>query len=415
MNELVNHPLLKTDAISKVINDVELDPAAYRGQEILPFTTTDEEDIKIDVRKLMGGMTQAVARDAESPVITRRGVSQKVFSPACFREKYLLSPRDLNLIRKLGTIGEREKAAKVISDAAKSLRERVETRIEWARWNAIQGSLSVDENDVIFDVDYNFPTANAPTLTGTDKWNDTTNSTPVTDIMDWIYLFRGTGVQFKKMWFNADVEKYLFQNSSIATLVNQVLAGGNASLMTRKVIENLFNTYIGNVPFEVYDKGYYAVTEVISAVTAADTAISVGSIHNFASGDAVTITSYDGQTQETGTVESVGTNVIELLTGTTNAFTVGAEIRAWKPFIPNGKVILQGEMPPGAVGGRNVGEFISTISEYGAGSLMNMKPGIFGESQLHENEDPKFAAIIGGVYGLPILYRNNGIVVATAY
>ena len=413
MNELVNNPLLQTSAINKVINDVELDPAAYRGQEILPFSTTDEEKIVIDIKKLLGGMTQAVASGAESPIVTPRGIMQKTFWPAHFREKQLLSPRDLNRIRKLGTTSDVDKAQEVIADVSKSLRERVETRIEWTRWQAIQGSLSYDENSVSVSVDYKFPSANTPTLTGTDLWSATTTATPVNDIMDWIFLFRGTGVQFKKMWFNAQVEKYLFQNSSIATLVNQVLAGGNSSLMTRKVLTNLFDTYIGNVPFEVYDKGYYVATEIGSAVTAVDTAITVNSINGFASGDSVTLTTYDGQTSETATIESVSGTTIELLAGTTNAFTVGSEIRAWKPFIPNNVVIMEGELPPGARGGNKIGEFISTGTEYGTGSLTNLVPGIFGETQIHENDDPKYCAVIGGVSGLPILYRENGFIVAT--
>lgn len=414
MNEFLNNPLLKVDNIHKVINDVEVDSAEYRGMEILPFNTTEDDEIKVDVQKLQGGMTQAVARGAESPVIERRGVRQFRFIPACFREKLLLSSDDLTRLRKLGTVSERQKAAETIAKASAILRDRVEARIEWARWQAIQGSLSVSDNEVIYDVDYAFPSANTPTLTGTDKWSDTTNSDPINDIMDWIYLFRGSGISMKKIWFNSAIEKYLFQNTRIRGLLDRVMGQESVKLMSRKILKQIMNLYIGDYEYEVYDKGYWLVAEVTSAVTAGDTAITVNYDNYFASGDSVTIKSYDGQTSETATVDNVnGANVITVTSGVSNSYSVGAEIRIWKPFIPDTKVILEGTLPVGALGGTDIGEFISTVSEYGAGTPDNPKPGVFGEVQNHYDEDPKYIAVIGGVYGLPVLYRNDAIISAT--
>lgn len=413
MNEFLNHPLLKRDNIHKVINDVEIGPKTYRGQEILPFNTTDSDVIKIDVQKLHGGMTQAVARGAESPVIERRGVRQFQFTPACFREKILLSAEDLNSIRKLGTTGDKEKAVAVIAKTVAILRDRVESRIEWSRWQAIQGSLAIDENGVIFTVDYQFPTANKPVLTGTNLWSDTTNSDPIDDIMDWIQLFRKTGMEFKKLWFNQKIEQYLFQNARIVALLNRTVNSGDRTLMSRKTLQNLFQTFIGDVNYEVYDKNTWLVAEVVSAISSGDSSAVVSEVANFASGDTITLTSFDGQTSEELTIDSASARTITFTGTTSNAYVIGAEIRAWKPFIPDTTVILEGTLPIGALGGRNIGEYISSWSEYGAGSITNPKPGIFAETQFHENEDPKYIAVIAGVYGLPVMYRNNGIIVAT--
>jgi len=415
MNELLNNPLLKRENIYKAINDVEVGPMLFRGMEILPMATVDDDEIVIDVQKLAGGMTQAVARGAESPIVTRKGRIQRRFSPAFFREKYIFTSDEINRVRKLGTTGERERATDMVADMAAILRERVEVRIEWSRWEAMTGSLSIDENDIKFTVDYNFPASHTPVLTGTDRWTDVSNSDPIDDIMDWKFIFRGTGIRPKKLWFNSNVENLLFKNERIRDLIKDVFNG--TTMVTRRILQNFFTAHIGDVVYEVYDEGYYVAEDLTVAASAGADVLNVGAATNYVAGEGITITSNDGETTETNTIAWVDltNNTIGLDSVTTNAFPLGSQVLMWKPFIADNAVIYEGMLPPGSLGGQDIGEFISTEAEYGAGTLMDPRPGIFAETQVRENIDPKEAAVIGGVYGLPVLYRNNAIIYAQVY
>ena len=95
------------------------------------------------------------------------------------------------------------------------------------------------------------------------------------------------------------------------------------------------------------------------------------------------------------------------------AFAVGTRVYVKQKFIPDTKIFIEGNIPVGATFGSTVGNFVSVNAEYGRGTLEDPKPGFFVESQIHENEDPKRVEVIGGVYGLPVLFCQEGIMVAT--
>jgi len=66
------------------------------------------------------------------------------------------------------------------------LRNRIANTLEWMCCQALTGTLTYSGENIAFEIDYQMPSANQITLTGTDLWSDLTNSDPANDIDTWV-------------------------------------------------------------------------------------------------------------------------------------------------------------------------------------------------------------------------------------
>ena len=417
MNLLSNNPLLEPEFISKLIDEVPITPEMFRGMEFMPTVEQEGEKIVVDVRRMVGGMTQAVAAGAPAKIVERRGMWQDTFYPAFFKEKTVLGERDIGVLRKLGTIAEYEKGAEIMARIVGDLRKRVEVRIEWLRWQAVQGTVTIAQNDVQYAVDYGIPTSNTPTLTGTDVWTDLVNSDPLDDLLTWSQLYRSSGFMLDKIWFNKVVHRLLLQNEKIRQLRETVYTGGNvqAKFMTPQVLQLLVEQWLGDMKLDLYDEGPFFVGGLTAACAASNTVVvdDATGIEAGATGTMIH-TAGDRTAREDVTVLSVSGNTITLTGVTTGTYPIGSSIRTRRTFIPDNAVILMGRLPAGATGGGNWGEFVIVNSAYGPrGTLMDPKPGIFSETQEHSDKDPKSVEQISGFNGLPVMYYTDANVIAT--
>jgi hypothetical protein len=394
----------------KVIDDIPVQTQTYRGAEMMPLVLQPGPRVEWDIKRPLGGMTQAVARGAESPVIHRRGVGQQSFEPAHFREKVILGESDVTTLRKLGTWEQRSTAAELIADIMIDLNSRLETRIEWMRWQPIvNNSLAINENQVQFTVSYNVPARQRPTA-GT-LWSTTATADPISDIQTWLRLARGSGAKPKKFWFNSMTQQYLFRNSRVLSLVDRVFNSGNVGLMSPAVLGSILKTYIGDYEYEVYDAGYNVITYTTAAIAAgATTTVYVSDATGLVAGDVIQLAAADESAEENMTIASVSGNTITTTSVTlTGTYPVNSLVRCYKTYIPDDTFIIELEFPPGS---GNIGEVISVDAVYGAGSLMAPKPGKFAET-LFLIKDPKQIEIICGINALPVIYRKRGYIVAT--
>jgi len=415
MDVLANNPLLQPVYVNKVVESIIPDTADYALTQEIPMTTQETEFVVVDVRKMMGGMTMAVAEGAESPIIDQRGMNQYAFQPAHFREKILLTEKDTKVIRKLGTASDLERAQATMARMIGDLRMRLETRIEWCKWQMMMGSLSVSQPDVSFTIDYHIPTHFKPTLTGADLWSAGTG-TPLDDILDWLDLFRDEGTIPKDFMYNAGIEKVLLKNTQIRTIRDSMFVGQpNLGNVTRDNIQAVFNAY-GALPINVYDKGYFHVQGTTSVITNVSVTFTVDENPGYQIGDIVTLVHKNGE--HTGRVRITltgvsGTTLTHAAIGGTVTYPVGSEIRLKKQFIDNDKFIIRGQLPAGTMGGTQWAEFVSTPHVYGPGGLMAPTPGIFMKTIVKDDDDPPRAMIISGVSGLPVAYYTTVNVIAT--
>jgi len=415
MDDLMNHALLQPAHITKVLDEIIPDNSEYMLTQEIPMVTQETEVITIDVRDNIGGMTQAVAQGAESPLVEYRGQSQVSFSPAHFREKTVLGERDLKVIRKIGTASELERAEARIAEVVGGLRMRLETRIEWCKWQMVFGTLAIAQTDVQFSVDYKIPSTMTPTLTGTDKWDDLVNSDPLDDMMEWLYLYRHNGINPKEFVFNRAVEKLLMQNNKVRELRDSYMVGGVAgsSMMSSEILARIVSSYVG-IPYRVYDKGYYFKMKLETAISSVTTAFIVSENPGVVTGDTVTVVHKNGSRYGTLNivVTPTGLSFAHAAVGGSYAFPAGSAVIIKKQFIPDTKFLVMGALPPGTTGGQNFAEFVSTPSPYNGG-LLNAQPGPFGKTVVDNDGDPPKAYVVAGVSGLPVLYHSSTNLIAT--
>lgn len=409
MDALVNSRLLTPRYLMKVIDDIPIDTETFRGADMMPYTEQPGPRIEWDIKKPLGGMTQAVARGAESPLVHRRGVGQQSFEPGHFREKTVLGESDVTTLRKLGSLTDRVKAAELIADILIDLNMRVDTRVEWLRWEPIiNNSVIINSNKVQYTVNYDLPVQMRPTA-GV-LWNNVA-SKPLSDIQTWLNLARGTGGKVRRFWYNSQVERYLYQNTHILSLIDRVFGGGNVSLMSRKILHQIMKTYIGDYEANMYDAGYNVVTWATAAIPSGpQTTITVNDITGFEDGDTIVITNADETNENNAVIDGapVG-NVITIINKNVGAFAANSTVRAYKTFLPDNLFIMELEFPPGS---GDKGEIVSVDSVYGRGSLTKPTPGKFAET-MFITKDPKQIEIIVGVNALGVIYRKRGWIVAT--
>jgi len=410
MDALVNSPLLTPRYLMTVIDDIPAQTEVYRGAEIFPLVTQPGPKVEWDIKRPLGGMTQAVARGAESPVIHRRGVGQASFEPAHFREKVILGESDVTTLRKLGTWEQRSTAAELIAEIMIDLNSRLDTRLEWMRWQPIvNNSLAINENKVQFTVSYNMPARQRPTAS--PLWSTYATADPITDIQTWLRLIRGSGGKIKKFWFNTKVEMHLFRNARILSLVDRVFNSGNVGLMSPEILGAILRTYIGNYPYEVYDAGYNLITYTTAAQASGSvTNVYVDDATGIVATDVVQIAAADESAEENLTVSSVSGNTLNCTGSTvTGTYPANSMIRCYKTYLPDNVFVMEADFPAGS---GPKGEVISVDAVYGAGSLTAPKPGKFAET-IFLNKDPKQIEIINGINALPVMYRKRGFIVAT--
>ncbi len=410
MDALVASTLLTPRYLMKVIDDIPTQVETFRGAEIMPLTEQPGPKVEWDVKRPLGGMTQSVARGAESPVIHRRGVGQIAFEPAHFREKVILGESDVTTLRKLGTLEQRSTAAELIAEIMIDLDSRLETRIEWMRWQpVVNNSLTINENKVQFTVSYSIPDRMRPTAS--PLWSTVATADPIQDIQTWIRLARGTGGKVKKFWFTTQVQQYLFRNSRILSLVDRVFNSGNIGLMSMEVLGSIIKTYIGNYEYEVYDSGYNLISYTTASVASGSGphTIVVDDALGFASGDVCQMSASDESAEENVTISSVSGNTITATGTTTGTYPAASMFRCYKTYVSDSIFIMECEFPPGS---GPKGEVISVDSVYGQGSLTSPKPGKFAET-IFLDKDPKQIEIITGINALPVLYRKRGFITAT--
>jgi len=414
-DSFVNHPLLQVKPILKVIDETVIDPLEYVAGQFFPSREINEDRITWDERKLRGGMTKPVVRGSESPIVEMGGARQRTFEPAEFREKVIFGPNELNHLRRLGTTSELETAQEMVARTVSDLRLRVENRMEWARWQAMLGTLTVNENGINYTINYNVPSAMTSTLTGADLWSAFTTADPIDDIMTWVQNYRTKGAKPRRFWMNSVIHQHLMRNERVLSMIERTFAGQSLPAMSPNVLQSVFNTFIGGssasvpggIPLMVWDKGVFFVTQLTSASTT-NTTLVVQDPQQIAANDVLTLLDNDvgGETEE-ATVSSISGRTVTTSANLSNAYVIGTEVRYFKPFIPNTRFIIEGALPPGTIGGQNWGEFIITRSEYSPGTLMNPVPGIFAQVNVWEQADPKRVEVISGVNGLPVMYYSD--------
>jgi len=413
MDDLKTNPLLQPAYITKLLDEIIPDTSEYFLSTVIPMVTQETDKVIVDVRDNIGGMTQAVARHAESPLVEFRGQSQFEFAPAFFREKVVLGERDLKSIRKIGTATDFARARDRIAEVVGGLRMRLETRVEWCRWQMILGSLTISQTDVQFSVNYGIPLEMRPTLTGGDLWSAIGTADPVDDLIEWSYLYRDFGYDPEYGILTRYLQKLLLQNTKIRELAEAHFTSTGNAMMNTERLNEILKTFAG-IPYKLYDKGYYLKVKLETPITPVSTSFVVSENPGIVANDTITVVHLNGSRFATAKiiVTPTGLSFAHAAIGGSITFPAGSTIQIKKRFLPDNKFIIMGRVPQGTTGGTNIGEFVSVPSAYN-GNLENPVPGPFGKTVFKNDDDPPKIEVISGIYGLPVHYHPACNVVST--
>lgn len=405
MENITSIDVFKPTFIAGVVKSFKADPAKFKGSVFCPIRATLEEKIVIDVKNYYDGLIPAVALGAESPVVLKQTRGVMTYLPAYFRGKKIITEGSIELLRRLGSNNQKETRQELMAGWLGDLDRQVELRIEHARWQTlVYGEYSFTVDGKTITVDYNVGAKYYPVLTGTDKWSDLANSDPMNDLLNWGMLYRGSPASLGSVWINLKTLTYLAQNAKIRAYIKQSF-GSDRRVANQQLITEVFRAEIpGFTDIQVYDEGYNAHSFVSSSASSGQKDITVEDASFFTSGDIITLKSADEKTQEDATIDSISGNVITILVNLTSTYAVGTNLTVFKPFIPDGKVILKGKIPVGEMDM----SFITTPSAYNGG-LLNPKPGKFAKTIITDGDPPK-VELVSGIYGLPVMRKDTNVV-----
>jgi len=386
--------ILKTGYITKVLTELP-DNTNLIGQSLCPMETSDLQKIVIDYVESTFGMTQPVAMNSASPLAPAKGMYQRTFKPAFWREKIRFDEEEILTLRQPGTEGKRWGKGQV-QDAVQQLDSRLQTRIEWLIWQMFGGTITINENGVSFAINYNI----AFSVQAATSWATVASADPLSDITNWVQKFRGTGIKADTLYVNSIVDRYLLLNNKIRTLL-RYQTGRKEDLVSAGQLKELIGKQFSGLKYEVYTSGYHMRSSLTADAASGQAVVNVQDGSQFVAGDVCRLLNTDttnGHYQEEVTVLSVSSNAVTMTGNLTSTFYKGARMDTFKPFIGDTLAFIMGKRGDG----QPIANCVTTPSPYGA-TLLNPKPGKFGRSYDKSDEDPPHVDVLAGIYMLPRL------------
>jgi len=174
-------------------------------------------DLEYRYNKGTGGLIPAAqyrSYDAESPIAKRKGIERRSGSLPPMSEKIRLGEYDRLRIQANPDQSIRDQ---ILSDAVLLAKKR-EARREKARADAlVNGSVTLNENGVVANVDFGRNPSNA--VTAATLWSNTATADPLADLTTWVqYYVDVNGEPPGALVTSTKVKGYLLRNAAIRQL-----------------------------------------------------------------------------------------------------------------------------------------------------------------------------------------------------
>lgn len=170
--------------------------------------------------------------NSEAHIVPQLGVAQRTAAFLYLREKKVFSPTTIRWLRMPGSLAAKNAEAKVLREV-RDLDRRFDAYAEYVCWQALTGTLSVDEADVKATIDYGFDASHKPTPSTT--WDDSGKTVAdwLADLQAWKRLIQLDGrVPAEDIWLNGTtwnaVVQLLADNPELLSdrMKDQVMADG---------------------------------------------------------------------------------------------------------------------------------------------------------------------------------------------
>lgn len=174
--------LLEPTVIRGVVEKLDK-PEALVLSRSLPTTPWPYPTVSWDVIKGSRMVAKPNVPNSEAHIVPRLGVSQESASFIYLREKKVFEPTTLHWLRAPGTISNLQNAEQAVLREVKDLNQRLDNFVEFACWQAMTGTLTLDFPDVQAAVDYKIPASHKPTVT--TSWATATPAQIIADVKAW--------------------------------------------------------------------------------------------------------------------------------------------------------------------------------------------------------------------------------------
>ena len=189
VTELPDISLLEPTVLMGVVEKLKT-PENLILKNRLPSTPWPYPVAKWDVIKGSRAVAKPNVPNSEAHIVPRLGRSQESAAFVYLREKKVFEPTTIHWLREPGQMAARNAEAAVLREI-NDLNIRFDNFMEFCAWQAMQGQLIFDYEDVQANIDYKFSPSHKPTAA--TPWTSASASQIVADIRTWKRLISRDG------------------------------------------------------------------------------------------------------------------------------------------------------------------------------------------------------------------------------
>ena len=224
----------------------------FLGDKILPFRDAWTQRVQWDELDNDRGMTAAHNLGTDPRIDDRRGSRVREYNPLFFKETDVIREDELLRARQLATLGGVVDLHELVGREIKKREDQNFIRAEHVRWQALRGSLVINENGV--RVNETFP---VQVYHAVVDWDQRATATPLRDGNAVKLMFRGTGASAQGAvgYLNQTTLNWLLENTNDADI--RGFRSQNFLSIAFSLEElNRIQAARGLHTYELYDEGY---------------------------------------------------------------------------------------------------------------------------------------------------------------
>lgn len=158
--------------------------ATYIGSRFLPLEETYEVDFHETVLSRQQDMANLIDSGAELPLTDRDPLRTVSGAISDMGQSYIVTKKEMAALMDKGNAGRREIAERQLLNKAATVKQNIDARIEWLRWQALgNGVLNYDKGGIILGHDFGVPAENK--VTAGVRWGEA-NATILADYETWV-------------------------------------------------------------------------------------------------------------------------------------------------------------------------------------------------------------------------------------
>lgn len=252
--------------IDRLVTTIQTDTSLFQGSKIIPATNSNYDVVEWDERDGVIGMTQDYIRDGNLPLMNGSAARTKQWTGAFYKEGRVIRENDmLRLARLGGTLQQKMSAMDLIAEIAQDLRIRLDTRVEYCRWDALANNrIRISINGQNQDASAGIPADNfgvgipipwAANLTTAQVIKD------LDEIEDKFFIKKG--YRLKSAWFNSSVRKVILQTSDFKTRYSTSTLTPKEKISSKTLVRDWSMIFPGDEAYE-YNAAYLSAADTLS-------------------------------------------------------------------------------------------------------------------------------------------------------